>query len=150
MLVYRLCKEEEIKTILKTQKIMAIGRYCRNTHKLNTHIYEKDKKYLHFYLEEYEIINLNPKKGNYICTYDIPKDIVYKYLGFGYYRSLFDLETLKKVEESAIPVELISFSNLLKIERIKEYLDIESYLDDINKYKEIIYVDSTNKKIRRK
>jgi len=150
MLLYRLCKEEEISKILKTEKITTIGRYCKNTHKLNTHIYKKDKKYLHFFLEEYEIINLNPKEGNYICTYDIPENIVNKYLGYGYYRSMFDLETLNKIKECAIPVELINFSNLKKIERIQDYLDIDSYLDDINKYKEIIYPKLSDMKIRRK
>ena len=146
MLLYRLCKEEEISKILKLQKITAVGRYCHNTHKLNTHVYKKDKKYLHFFLEEYEIINLNPKKDNYICTYDIPEDIVNEHLGFGYYRSIFNLEDLTKIKECAIPIDLIHFSNLLKIEKIKEYIDIEFYLEDIDKYKEIVYINRKNQK----
>ena len=150
MLIYRLCKEEEMLKILEAETITAVGRYCHNTRKLNTHVYKRDKKYLHFFLDEYEIINLNPKEGKYICTYDIPKDIVNEYLGYGYYRSIFDLDTLIKIPECAIPTELIRFSNLLKIERIKEYIDIESYLDDINKYKEVIYPKKSNNKIRRK
>jgi len=150
MLVYRLCKEDEILKILETKKINIIGRYCSNIHKLNTHIYEKNKKYLHFFLEEHEIINLNPQKGKYICTYDMPKDIIDKNLGIGYYRSIFDLETLKEIKECAIPVELINFSYLLKIEKITKYLELEDYLDDINKYKEIIYPNSSKIKIRRK
>lgn len=150
MLLYRLCKEEEISKILTTKKITVVGKYCQNTHKLNTHVYQKNQKYLHFFLEEYEIINLNPKKDKYICTYDIPKELVDQYLGFGYYRSIFDLESLNKIKECAIPCELIVFSNLLKVEKIKEYLDIESYLNDINDYKEIIYQRDSIPKIRRK
>ena len=150
MLLYRLCKEEEILKILDTKKITTIGKYCTNTHKLNTHVYQRDKKYLHFFLAEYEITNLNSQKGKYICTYDIPKDIVNRYLGFGYYRSNFDLETLKKITECAIPCELISFSNLIKIEKITKYLDFEDYLDDITKYKEMIYSNSSNHKTRKK
>ena len=150
MLVYRLCKEAEVLKILETRKIATIGKYCANIHKLNTHVYKKDKKYLHFFLEEYEITNLNPNKDMYICTYDIPKDIIDSHLGIGYYRSIFDLETLKKINECAIPVELIPFSYLQKIEKITKYLDFEDYLDDINKYKEVIYQNSTKIKIRRK
>ena len=149
MLLYRLCKEEEIIKILKTERITAVGKYCHNTHKLNTHIYKKDKKYLHFFEEEYEIINLNPQIGKYICTYDIPKDIINDYQGFGYYRSIFDFESLNKVKEYAIPTELISFINLIKIEKIKAYLDLENYLDGIDKYKEIIYEKKYNQNIKR-
>lgn len=145
MLVYRLCKEDEISTILETKNISVVGKYCSNTHRLNNHVYNNNKKYLHFFLEEYEITNLNPYKGNYICTYDIPEYLIEKYLGIGYYRSIFDLETLKKINECAIPSELITFSYLLKIERITKYLEFEDYLDDINKFKEEIYLKKTSK-----
>ncbi len=150
MLLYRLCKEAEILKILDTRETNVIGKYCSNNPKLNTHIYHKNKKYIHFFLAEYEITNLNPQKGKYICTYDIPKEIVNKYLGIGYYRSIFDLETLTKIHECAIPCELISFANLIKIERITKDLDFEDYLDDINSFKEKIYPEPLNKKIRRK
>ena len=150
MLLYRLSKEEEILKILDTRKTDVIGAYCSNNPKLNNHIYQKDKKYLHFFLSEYEITNLNPQKGKYICTYDIPKDIVNAYLGFGYYLSVFDLETSKKITECAIPCELISFQNLIKIEKITKTLDFEDYLDDIREFKETIYELPVTKKVRRK
>ena len=150
MFLYRLCKEEEALKILETKRIATIGRYCINNLKLNTHIYEKNQKYLHFFLEEYAITNLNPSKGKYICTYNLPIYLVDKYQGFGYYRSVFDLDTTVKIPECAIPSQLISFTDLIKIEKIKEYLDFELYLDDIDKYKEVIYPKETNTKIRRK
>ena len=69
MLVYRLCRKDEILKILDTRNIDTIGQQWINTPESNTHIYQKGQKYLHFFLSEYEITNLDPKEGRYICTY---------------------------------------------------------------------------------
>ena len=53
MKVFRLCREEEIKQILKNQSCEKVGSYCSNSEK-NSHNYNEDVKYLHFFVISYK------------------------------------------------------------------------------------------------
>lgn len=108
MRVYRCIKLQEVINKYKNVKNKKISNYD-----LNTHIYEKDKEYIHFFrYEEFARYYFNLGKDgsydkindNYILfmTANIPKEILEKYKGYGLY-SLNHDEIV--IPEYAIPTE---------------------------------------------
>lgn len=108
MRVYRCIKLQEVINKYKNVKNKKISNYD-----LNTHIYEKDKEYIHFFrYEEFARYYFNLGKDgsydkindNYILfmTANIPKEILEKYKGYGFY-SLNHDEIV--IPEYAIPTE---------------------------------------------
>jgi len=128
MLVYRLCKEEEIKEILDTRKFKNVGKSFKINASANTHKYIDKEKYLHFFNKKDDVLYFNTPSGYFICTYDIPYKLLDRFNGIGFYFDRVKFRTLEQVIEYAIPINYISFENLVKIEEIKDDIDYDDYL----------------------
>lgn len=150
MLVYRLCKKEEINKIFSGFNFSEIGNICEVSNK-NNHKYIPNKKYIHFYDKKDSILYLNPLKDEYICTYSIPDDLLNKYKGTGKYLDFIKWENLSEIDEYAIPSELIEFEYLEKVDIIINDIEYEDFLDDYHLTKLIdnMYVNSNKNKLRR-
>ena len=120
MLVYRICKEPEIVSILKTRSFMKVGQSFKINAKLNNHQYKEDKKYLHFFKFLGDIFYLNLAQNYYLCTYDIPDDILHVKEGIGLYLDIFKLKNLKEVFEYAIETDLLKIEYLVKVDKLLE------------------------------
>ena len=138
MVVYRLCSELEYKKILNTMSFDDIGSLCSNNSRLNTHKYKTNQKYLHFFKDLNSIFYLYLKPGLYMCTYDIPDELLEKYVGVGQYLDIVFMRKLENVVEYAIPNNEILFDYLKRIEKVSKYIDYEEYFDD--EYKDSLEV----------
>ena len=82
MKVYRVCDKEEIDKILSGVDFKDIGapgiRYKKEPGEidLNTHIYDENEMYMHFFPDFKDLFYLNLEEGRYICLYDIPEEIL--------------------------------------------------------------------------
>jgi len=87
MKVYRCCSEDEVNAY-KEGKVFK--RYLGSG--TNTFKYEKDKQYIHFfYFAEcmyFYKSNKNDYSTEYYVEYDIPTEVLKKYLGYGYYERI--------------------------------------------------------------
>ena len=148
MFVYRICSKQKIERILNYKEFTMIGNYgaIYLNDKKNTHKYKLDKLYLHFFKNKDSIFYLDTSEDRFICTYDIPEDILETGMGIGKYLYYFNFSHLLNVCEYAIESSLISFDYLLKVERINKYVDIEDYMYDneISEFVDVVY----NKKIK--
>lgn len=147
MLVYRICSKHEIEQILNYNEFTAIGNYgltYLNDYK-NSHKYKLNKLYLHFFKNKDSIFYMDTSKDRFICTYDIPEDILKTGMGIGKYLDYFNFSHLLNVCEYAIESSLINFEYLLKIERINKYIDIEDYMYDkeLSEFVDAIYDKKT-------
>ncbi|MBQ2946508.1 MAG: HD domain-containing protein [Bacilli bacterium] len=143
MVVYRICKKEEIEHIFNDKNFKNVGKSFEINKNTNTHLYTADKKYIHFFKDKDSIFYLDTCADMYICTYCIPDSLLESHYGVGFYLDRTDFRTLEKVSEYAIENEFINFNQLLKIERIKEYIDIEDYIYyDITSKIETIYLSN--------
>ena len=142
MLVYRLCNKEEVDNILNDLGFEKAGSICNINPNVNTHLYDNNKKYLHFFKEKNSIFHLNTVKDMCICIYDIPKELLKQKEGKGYYFDNFSFRDKCIIDEYAIENSLIDFNYLLKIDRIIDSIDIDDYVfDDISNKTEIIYIN---------
>lgn len=140
MLVYRICKKDEIENILRNRGFYNVGKNFHIDKKKNTHPYENDKKYLHFFKNKDSIFYLNTDVNYFICTYDIPNHLLAKNVGIGFYLDRTNFDKLEEVEEFAIESKQIKFDYLLKIEAILDNIDFEDYIFEDIAYKvETIY-----------
>ena len=128
MLVYRVCKEDEIKKILDEKSFKNVGSKYKIIRKISTHKYDQDKKYLHFFHDYDSLFYLATSEKHYICTYDIPELILKQFEGLGYYYDRIYLEKLESVDEFAIPIEKIDFSYLKKVDKIRKNINFEDYV----------------------
>lgn len=72
---------------------------------------------MHFFLNKYNVIYHYFKKGKCICAYDIPLEILQKYVGLGRYKDVFCLEEyMIGIEEFAILREILKIDYLIKVE----------------------------------
>ena len=117
MLVYRICKKDEIEKIFKEKSFENIGRYFQINSSLNNHNYEDVYRYMHFFDDKVNILYLN-LSNHYLCTYDIPEDILCKYVGIGYYWDFEFLEHLENVKEYAVKSEEMDISFLKQVDYI--------------------------------
>lgn len=131
MKVFRLCRENEVKQILDTKSFEYIGNYCRNSEK-NSHIYNENIKYLHFFKNKSDLLYLNTLTNRFICVYNIPKEILSMYSGYGKYRDYIRFITLNKVEEFAVPSSIIKFDYLSSISKIVKDIDFEDMCENPN------------------
>jgi len=131
MIVYRVCSEEEIKKILEEHDFSKIGNKFSTLYipKMNNHKYEPNQLYLHFFKDKGSILYLENLKKNYLCSYDIPNEILDKNSGIGYYWDLLNYSTLCNVPEYAIKSDEIIFDYLKEIDYINKEIDIEDYLE---------------------
>lgn len=128
MLVYRLCKEVEIIEVLKSKKFKNVGKCFKPNKNTNTHKYMNGVKYLHFFDDMANLFHFDTAEGYYICTYDIPYQLLDEYKGIGYYLDLYNFKTFEQVVEYAIPGSQLSFDYLMRIEEIKEDMDFDDFL----------------------
>ena len=126
MKVYRLCKEDEYIKIISNKNFKSIGKKFQNNSKLNNHIYEEDKLYIHFFKNFDSIFYLNTNKNKYICIYSIPDKLLEKYKGTGFYLDRENFRNLENVDEYFIENSKKKFNYLDKIYKINNYID---YLD---------------------
>lgn len=140
MLVYRICKKDEIDNILNNKTFVNLGNNY-NYFCINNHNYNENKKYLHFFLNLDSILYLRTLKDRYLCIYDIDDNILNKNKGLGYYLNYISYSTLDEVIEFRLENKEINFDNLKQIYYINKYIDYEEFLDnfDISKFSDIIY-----------
>ncbi len=148
MLVYRICKEQEISQIFTEYDFSRVGQQCKKTN-INTHNYDENELYLHFFLKKDSIFFVRTSTGMYVCTYDIPEDILKKNQAIGYYYDYFNFKHICNITEYAIKSSEISFEFLNKVELIKETIDIDDFLEDpnLNGYLKLIYEKPTPKRL---
>lgn len=128
MLVYRICDEEEIKKIVNGISFHDIGYYFTLNPDLNTHQYKSNIKYLHFFESYDSIFYLNVTNGYYICTYNIPNEILDLYSGMGLYLDRLFFKSLEEVPEYAIPSDEVKNNYLERIDKVTDYIDFEDYI----------------------
>ena len=124
MEVFRLCREDEIQQILDNQSFDKVGNFCRNSEK-NSHLYNEEIKYMHFFKKKSDLLYLNTLKGRFICIYNIPRELLSKHFGYGKYLDYIEFSTLNKVEEFAIPSENMRFEYLKSVNKIIKDIDFE-------------------------
>lgn len=156
MLVYRLCRIGEVNKLLQEKSVENIGvsgqLLIERQHKenVNNHVYNYQKEYLHFYKRLESIFYLYTE-DKYLCTYDIPEEILEKYLGYGFYRDFRTRGRIVSTVEYAIDIEELSFDYLVKIDKILEYINYEDYLFDPSLHEELETIYSKERRrIRRK
>ena len=140
MIVYRVCKKDEIDNILNNKLFINVGNNF-NYSCINNHSYNKDTKYLHFFLNLDSILYLRTLKDRYLCIYDIDDNILNKNEGLGYYLNYISYSTLDEVIEFRLENKEINFDYLKQVYYINKYIDYEEFLDnfDISKFSDIIY-----------
>lgn len=148
MIVYRICKKEEIQEIFRDNSFTNVGSYSCDSN-LNTHHYDKNNKYLHFFLNKDSIFYLRTLKDRYICVYDMPEDILEQYKGIGYYWDYINYKNLNEVIEYAVEISNIKMAYLKQIGYIKQDLDYEDFLEDdvLMGYVDVIYNNISEKRL---
>ena len=126
MLVYRICDKEEVNSIIHNQSCEAAGFEYLNKLK-STHNYEEGKLYMHFFDRLSNILYLDPVKGRYICTYNIPEEVLKDYQGKRTYVDIIRHINMCSVPEYAIPSENVNFEYLQKIDEIKTNIEYEDF-----------------------
>ena len=126
MKLYRVCKEKEGNIILNSGDYSLLGSNYYNCFK-NDFNYVPGKKYLHFFKYFVDIHYLNLNKGNYICEYDIPDELIPE-PSHGYYMDFVTFERPDEVEEIVIESNKIKFEYLTEMHRILEIIDYEDYV----------------------
>ena len=153
MLVYRICTEEEIQTIFQEMSFEKIGKKYSINDKINTHQYEKDKKYIHFFSNYLDTFFKNSSNKNYICTYDIQEDVLNQFAGTGYYLDRDVYQFTEEVREYAIEADKIHYKDLKMIDLITEDIDFEDLIDNTYQNKIVnIYntLELEKEKVKRK
>ncbi len=130
MLVYRICKEQELKTIFQEKSFDNIGDHYKNDINKSTHTYEENHKYIHFFEDYTDVFYLDSSERRYICTYDLDKDLLEQGKGIGFYLDRIMYQFKQCVVEYSIENEKINFNDLKKIEVIEEEIDFEDLLDN--------------------
>ena len=74
-----------------------------------------------------DFIYLKPE--SYICTYEIPDELLGKYAGVGQYLNVVFIRNLENAVECAIPNSEILLDYLIRDEKVSKYIDCEEYLD---------------------
>lgn len=123
MIVYRYLSKEELTNILNNN-LNKIGNVCYDKKYSNTHHYNKDIPYLHFfkYLKDIDKIQSIKHKANnlYLCKFNIPISKLIFHLGTGYYSAHGYDTDYETVREYAIP------ANKIKTEYLVSYIQDKS------------------------
>lgn len=124
MLVYRVCSNIELDKILSQKSFNGVGSMHENNLN-NNHDYIPNTFYMHFFPKKEDIFHLNNVLKRFICTYEIPDDLLVFYEGMGLYDD-FTCHKEAYIVEFAVPSELISMSFLRCVEALPfdyNYLD---------------------------
>ena len=148
MLVYRVCSQNEINKIFQNDDFSKIGCLGEDFIKyqkmrdINNHKYNPEKLYLHFFDDIWSVSYWKAIKGNYICTYDVPDDILNNCFGVGKY-----LNPISESNDNVCVSEYAVESNKIKKEylvRVEEIIDDIEFTDDneveiLDDYLKVIY-----------
>lgn len=148
MIVYRICKKEELEKIFMDNSFLNVG-YKFDISNLNTHQYNKNSRYLHFFLDKDSMFYLRTLKDRYVCIYDIPCDILKKYEGIGYYYDYINYSNLNEVIECAVETSNIKIDYLKQVSYIKKDIDYEDLIDDydLSEFVDAIYNSVDEKRL---
>lgn len=130
MKVYRLCGFEEIDKILKCKNFSQVGSNFVIDDKKSTHRYDTSKKFLHFAEHRIDLLFHYLKKNKFICTYEIPDEILSEHFGYGKYLDYVKFKTLENIREYAIPTDLLKFEFLTEVDKIVQPIDYEEVWDN--------------------
>ncbi len=129
MKLFRVCKRQEVGCILRDFGFENVGTEYTSIED-NTHQYDKNKKYLHFFTKKKNIKYLGTmRNGMLLCTYDVPDQIAQDHTGIGKYYTIRGIEVL---EECAIPTEELRYEYLLAAQVLSfdRKLDADFWNDD--------------------
>lgn len=148
MIVYRVCKKNEIDKIFEDNNFQNVGSNYYGT-TINNHDYDVEKKYLHFFQNIDSILFLKTLKDRYLCVYDIPDNILNENVGIGHYWDFINYSDLKEALEYAISTDILTMDNLKQIYYIKNEIDYEELLEnDIDSFIDIVYNKSAEEIIQ--
>lgn len=144
--VYRICSYEEATEILSNQEF--IGRQFEQCN-ANSHQYETGKEYTHFFNRKRDVVNFSSGIGQYLLTCRIPKELLDKYYGEGYYLNIYDIHRKVPIEEFAVPTEELTFTYLERVEKITSFIPSEDVESDptLSSYLEPFYIKEPIKKL---
>lgn len=131
MIVYRLCNEMEANKLLNGEDFYNIGRPYKKKETANNFDYIEDEHYLHFFKKFENIFYLKVREGKYVCTYDIPEEILKISEGIGNYYNYMFPDMLDHVPEYAINTKLLNYDYLVKMQQFIIYANHEDYFEDI-------------------
>lgn len=135
MIVYRVCKKEEVDTLLKDKSFYNIRKLYKNN----------DKIYIYFFKKIKDIFNLNVNEEMYFCTYDIPFSLLKRCCDVSFYHDKFIFKNLGEIVIYAIKNRYIEFDYLIKIEKLLQCVDGENYIyDNISSKTKVIYLNYDN------
>ncbi len=127
MLVYRVCSNIELSKILSQKCFDDIGSKYENNYN-NNHDYIPNTFYMHFFANKEDIFHLNNDLKRFICTYEIPEDVLAFYEGVGLYDG-FNGHQEEYLAEFAIPSSLISMSSLKCVEALPFGFNHASFIE---------------------
>ncbi len=150
MIVYRLCNEEEGTKILNGEDFQNIGKPFTKRITANDFNYLEGEKYLHFFKRKDNIFYLRIREGKYICTYDIPDDILKTSEGTGRYHNYIYSHIIDEVPEYAINCKLLKPEYIVKIERLLVHITPDDFFEDmdLNDYVETMYEKAPSQKTK--
>ena len=150
MKVYRIASRIEIDKFLTNKSFDKIGSKFNETCINNNHHYQMDTYYMHFFDNKSDIFYFYNCLKRFICTYDIPDEILNEYSGIGKYFSKYRYQKEEYVLEYAIPSKYIKLEYLESIEALPIKYSYKEFLQNGDYNSEPIYSksnDNLSKKI---
>ena len=126
MVVYRVCSRQEVEMIFD-KGIENVGSHNNSTD-VNSHRYQYNVNYLHFFLRKSDILHIKSNKGSCICTYDIPREILNLYSGVGQYVDFINFKERCYAIEFAVPAKELQTTYLKRVDMLLQYIDYEDFL----------------------
>ena len=121
--VYRFVSPRELE-LLQNDKTQDLGTIYDGEKVSNTHKYNKDEKYLHFFESPDQpprVIHSLSKTKEFLCEFEIEKNLLSKHKGIGFYPAQGYDEDCTRVTEFAIPVSEYSPQWLTSVTPINNY-----------------------------
>ncbi len=130
MVVYRICRNEEVYYILNNNDFSIVGSFSKG-YTGNTHKYQLGHNYMHFFQNIDDIFYMKTNKGRCICIYDIPDVILEKYSGVGIYPDYVLFRYKKHIIEYAVDTKEMKVEYLKKVDILLDDIDYDCMLDGI-------------------
>lgn len=154
MEVYRICDKNEVDQIINSEDLSNIGSYGSEfiryncSRSISNHKYYEDERYLHFFKDKDSILYWFSNKGRYVCTYNIPDEILNGNLSYGKYCSVFSEGRIVDVAEYAIESKLIDKNYLEKVEILNDTIDIcdDDYYESLDSFFDLVFEKDKNTK----
>lgn len=149
MKVYRIANRIEIDNFLENKSFKGIGSTFNENCKNNSHHYKKNTFYMHFFDSKENIFYFNSPLKRFLCTYDIPDEVIKEYLGLGKYISKYDPSKEDYVLEYAIPSKLIKLEYLETIEVLPINYTFKEFLQSGEYNSQIVYSKKNTNLLKR-